>query len=132
MRYLVDSDWLIDAFIGMPAAVTLLAQLRSEGLAVSIISYGELFEGALSAPDPAAELVRFRRFLDRLTLVPLDDSIMEIFARARSDLRRYGNLIPDLDLLIAASALRHDLTLLTRNVRHFGRIPGLRLYQMRP
>lgn len=56
---------------------------------------------------------------------------MERFAGIRGDLRRRGQLIPDLDLLIAATALHHDLTLLTRNVRHFDRIPELRLYQRR-
>ena len=129
MRYLVDSDWLIDAFTGIPAAVDLLAQLRDDGLAVSIISYGELFEGAIGAPDSAAELARFRRFLARLTLMALDDAIMERFARIRADLRRQGQLIPDLDLLIAATAIHHELILLTRNVRHFARIPELTLYQ---
>lgn len=129
MRYLVDSDWLIDVFLGIPTAVNLLAQLRDEGLAVSIISYGELFEGAVGAPNPAAELARFRRFLARLALLPLDDAVMERFAYLRAELRRRGQLIPDLDLLIAATALHHDLTLLTRNVRHFNRIPELRLYQ---
>lgn len=129
MRYLVDSDWLIDGFLGIPAAVNRLAELRDDGLAVSIISYGELFEGALGAPDPATEFARFRRFLARLTLIGLDDATMERFARLRAALRRRGELIPDLDLLIAATALEGDLTLLTRNVRHFARIPELRLYQ---
>ena len=54
---------------------------------------------------------------------------MDVFARTRVELRRAGRLIPDLDLLIAATAIHHDLTLLTRNVRHFGRIPELQLYQ---
>lgn len=129
MRYLVDSDWLIDAFIGVPTAINLLARLRGEGLAVSIISYGELFEGAIGASDPAAELARFRRFLARLPLLSLDDDIMEVFARIRADLRREGQLIPDLDLLIAATAIHHQLIRLTRNVRHFVRIPELKLYQ---
>ena len=129
MKYLVDSDWLIDAFVGIPTAVNLLARLRGEGLAVSIISYGELFEGALGAPDPAPELARFRRFLGRLAVLPLDEPTMERFARIRAELRRRGQLIPDLDLLIAATAMHHDLTLLTRNVRHFGRIPELKLYE---
>jgi len=129
VRYVVDSDWLIDAFVGVPGAVDLLARLRGEGLAVSIISYVELFEGAISAPDPAVELARFRRFLARLTLMPIDDAIMERFARNRADLRRQGQLIPDLDLLIAATAIHHELILLTRNVQHFARIPELTLYQ---
>jgi tRNA(fMet)-specific endonuclease VapC len=131
VSYLIDSDWLIDAFIGVPAAVNLLAQLRTEGLAVSIISYGELFEGAIGAPEPQAELVQFRTFLERLRLLPLTEPIMEIFAQTRATLRREGRLIPDLALLIAATAIHHDLTLLTLNVRHFGRVPDLRLYQSR-
>jgi predicted nucleic acid-binding protein len=119
----------IDPFLGFPTAVNLLGQLRQEGLAVSIISSGELFEGAISAPDQASKLARFRRFLARLALLPLDDATMERFARLRADLRRRGQFSPDLDLLIAATALHHDLTLLTRNVRHFHRIPELRHYQ---
>ena len=129
MSYLVDSDWLIDAFIGVPATVNLPARFRTEGLAVSIVSYGELFEGAIGAPDPQAELAHFRAFLERLKLLPLTEPIMEVFAHTRANLRRQGRLIPDLDLLIAATAIHHDVTLLTRNVRHFGRVPGLRLYQ---
>ena len=52
MRYLVDFDWLIDALLGVPGAVNLLARLRGDGLAVSIVSYGELFEGAVGGPRP--------------------------------------------------------------------------------
>lgn len=46
MRHLVDTDWLIDVLRGMPSAVGPLDQLSSVCLAVSIITYGELFEGA--------------------------------------------------------------------------------------
>ena len=54
---------------------------------------------------------------------------MEQFARIRARLRRQGQLIPDLDLLIAATAVTHGLTLVTRNRRHFERIPELALYR---
>jgi tRNA(fMet)-specific endonuclease VapC len=128
VKYLIDTDWLIDASIGIPTAVRLLDLLRDEGLAISIISYGEVLEGAVGGPDPATETARFRRFLARFAVVPLDEVTMDQFAVLRADLRRRGQLIPDLDLLIAATALTHDLTLLTRNVRHFARIPGLRIY----
>ena len=65
MSCLVDSDWLVDAFIGVPAAVSVLARLRTDGLAVSIISYGELFEGAITAPDSQADRDRFRQLFCR-------------------------------------------------------------------
>jgi tRNA(fMet)-specific endonuclease VapC len=54
---------------------------------------------------------------------------MERFAEVRSFLRRRGQLIPDFHLLIGATALHHDLTLLTFNRRDFQRIPDLKLYQ---
>ena len=44
-------------------------------------------------------------------------------------LRQQGQLIPDMDLFIASTALEYELTLLTRNVRHFERVPDLALYQ---
>ena len=54
---------------------------------------------------------------------------MERFGVVRGDLQRRGQTIGDPDILIAATALHHDLTLLTRNLRHFTRIPGLMLYR---
>jgi tRNA(fMet)-specific endonuclease VapC len=50
------------------------------------------------------------------------------FAELRAFLRRRGGLISDFDIIIAATALHYDLTVLTFNVRHFQRIPDLRIY----
>lgn len=128
MRYLIDTDWLIDATTGRPGAQRTLSSLSVEGLAVSIITVAELYEGAFGTPNPVHILAGMREFLDDYPILPVTDSIAERFARERAALRSQGQLIPDLDLLIAATALSHDLTLLTRNVRHFTRIPGLRIY----
>jgi tRNA(fMet)-specific endonuclease VapC len=132
MKYLVDSDWLIDALAAIPAAVEPLNQLSTAGLAVSILSFGEVFEGAYLFPDPSLHLATFRQFLSRFTVLPITEDIMELFARHRSQLRQQGSLIPDLDLLIATTALSFNLTLMTRNLRHFTRIPDLSLYQPAP
>jgi predicted nucleic acid-binding protein len=67
-----------------------------------------------------------RRFLAPYRLLPVDEPVMLRFAELPSALRR-DELIPDLDLLIAATALRHDLTLLTFNVRHVQRVSVPRL-----
>jgi tRNA(fMet)-specific endonuclease VapC len=129
MRYLVDSDWLIDAAIGRPRAQRTLDRLSDEGLAVSIIAVAEVYEGAFGTPDPHVTLAGLRDFLSDFAIVPLTDPIIEHFARMRAALRQQGQLIPDLDLFIAATAVEADLILVTRNVRHFERIPDLRLYQ---
>lgn len=131
MSYLVDSDWLIDALVGVAAAVEPLERHASDGLAVSIVAFGELYEGAYDLPDPRAHLESLHRFLSGFAVLGLTDPIMQLFGQHRSVLRRQGNLIPDLDLLIGATALHHGLTVMTRNVGHFSRIPGLKLYQTR-
>lgn len=129
MRYLVDADWLIDAAIGRPHAQRTLDRLSDEGLAVSIIAVAEIYEGAFGTPDPQATLAGLRDFLSDFAILPLTDPIVEHFARLRAALRQQGQLIPDMDLLIAATALVEDLMLVTRNMRHFERIAGLTLYQ---
>lgn len=128
MKYLVDSDWLIDAFGGVGGAIQTLAFLRHDIPAVSIVSYGELFDGGVTMPDPEQRIAQLAGFLDEFALLGLDPATMRIFAQVRNQLRRKGQIIPDLDILIASTALQHDLTLLTRNTRHFARIPNLRLY----
>jgi len=125
---LVDSDWIIDGLSGREAAIRRLESESLHGLAISAVTVGEVFEGAYRRPSPAASLARYWRFMDGYQVLPVTHEIADTFARIRAELRRAGNLIPDLDLLIAATALVHDLQLLTRNQRHFARVPGLRLY----
>ncbi len=128
MKYLVDTDWLIDVYSGRPDAMRVLVRLHSLGLAVSIISHGELFDGTFGFLDADERLTRVYALLSRFDTLQLTDPVMEIFGRTRSHLRRSRQMIADLDLLIAATAVSHDLTLLTRNVRHFRRVPDLQLY----
>ena len=131
MRYLLDTDWLLDAIGGYRGAAIAIEDLHPFGLGVSIVSYGELLEGVFGFPDTDARRDELYRFLDQFEMVPLTAAVMNIFGGTRSALRRSGQLIPDLDLLIAATAMHHDLILLTRNRRHFARIPELRLYPPR-
>lgn len=123
MRYLIDSDWLIDAMGGIRHATLTLDTLAGGKPAISIISNGELYDGAASAADPDLEIARIREFVSTFAVLVLDDTTMEIFARIRTNLRRRGQMISDFDILIASTALQYDLTLLTRNTRHFARIP---------
>ena len=129
MKYLVGSDWLIDMQAGILSARETIDLLSVDGIATSIITFGELYDGAVGSADPAKSLADLRQFLQVFPVLPLDDAIMETFARTRVSLRRQGLLISDLDLLIASAALSYNLTLLSRNRRHFARIPDLNLYE---
>jgi len=129
VSYLVDSDWVIDALAGVPSALSELERLSDDGLAISIITFGEVLEGAYLFPDYEAHLQRLMQFLSGFRLVGLSEGVMEQFAQLRHELRQRGQLIPDFDLLIASTAIHYGLTLMTRNIRHFSRIADLELHQ---
>jgi predicted nucleic acid-binding protein len=91
--------------------------------------YGELYEGILGSTNPDEHEHQFREFLRIADVLPFTATTMQCFARIRMDLRARGMLIRDADLLIAATAMTEDLTLVTGNLRHFERIDGLDIYR---
>jgi tRNA(fMet)-specific endonuclease VapC len=117
-----------DFLSGRTAPVRLLTRLRPDGLAISLSTYGEIYEGISYGRDPRADEEVFRRFLRRVDVLPLNRSVMRRFARLRGELRRRGRQVPDPDLLIGATALHHGLTLVTGDRAHFERIPDLAIH----
>ena len=122
---LLDTDWAISYLNGSLPTITLVDELRPEGIAVSIISVAELYEGALNSHDPEHDERALRDFLHPFPIIDLNIPICRIFGVERARLRAAGTLIPDMDLLIGATALHHNLTLLSNNRRHFERLSGL-------
>ena len=128
MTYLVDTDWVADWLVGEPRAVHLLTALSERGIAISLITFGEIYEGIYYGRSLKEAERGFRKFLRQVDILPLNRPIMRCFARVRGDLRRRGQLIGDPDILIAATAIHHSLTLVTRNIKDFQRIPDLTLH----
>ncbi len=120
MKYLVDSDWVVDYLIGKQQAIDLFSSVSQDSIAISLITFGEIYEGIYYGRDPQRSEAVFRQFLRSVDVLPLNRSIMQQFARIRGDLRRKGQII-------AATAIYHDMTLLTRNRKHYGRIPALKV-----
>jgi tRNA(fMet)-specific endonuclease VapC len=125
LRYLVDTDWVIDHLNQIERVVNRLRELRPQGLALSIASLAELYEGVHYSRDPEQSQQALDAFLEDVTVLGIDEEICKIFGRERGRLRRQGQLIGDLDLLIAATCVHYGLILLTNNRRHFDRIEGL-------
>lgn len=103
MNYLIDSDWVADWLAGKPQTVTPLTALSREGIAISLITFGEIYEGIYYSRDPMASEAGFRRFLRQVDVLPLNIRILQRFARIRGELRRKGQLIGDPDILEALS-----------------------------
>jgi len=123
--YLVDTDWIIDHLNGVPAVSARLRELQPAGLAASIISLAELYEGVHYSRDPVRSEASLQRFLAGLSILSIDDDVCRIFGRERGRLRQQGRTIGDFDLLIAATGLRHQLQICTNNRRHFEAVEGL-------
>lgn len=122
---LVDTDWIIDHLSGVAAVTARLADLRPAGLAVSVVSLAELYEGIHYSRDAVRSEASLQQFLTGLPVLPIDDEVCRIFGRERGRLRQQGRTIGDFDLLIAATCLRHQLRICTNNRRHFEAVEGL-------
>ncbi len=121
MPYLVDSDVLIDVYRGDVRAQEYIDALP-EAWALSQVSALELIVGARNKE----ELARTDNFLSEYVVVPLQGSTG---VRAYEFLKKYAKShgLHVFDSLIAATAMEENLTLVTRNRKHFSMIDGLTL-----
>ncbi len=71
MSYLVDSDWVADFLKGRQQAHDLLSPLRRNGLAISLITFGEIYEGIYYGWDPVRSAEAFQLFLEEVPVLPL-------------------------------------------------------------
>jgi tRNA(fMet)-specific endonuclease VapC len=127
LSFLIDSDWVIDHLHGVAHVTRRLKELEPRGLGLSVISAAELWEGVYFSRDPKRSQAMLEEFLSGVVILGLDEEICKRFGQLRGSLRKRGQIIGDFDLLIAASALRHQLTLLTNNRKHFEGIVGLQI-----
>jgi len=92
----------------------------------SIITRYEVLRG-LKAKGAISQLAAFERLCANSRIIPLANDVVVRAAEIYADLHQRGALISDADILIAASAITYELTLVSNNERHFTRITGLRL-----
>lgn len=126
--YLVDTDWIIQVLRGDEHAASRLEELAASGLSISVITYGELYQGAYYARNQQQALEELSLMLSGIDLMTLTRPVMERFGIVRGQLsRNQRQQIGDMDLLIAATALEHGLILVTFNRRDYELVPGLSL-----
>jgi tRNA(fMet)-specific endonuclease VapC len=104
-----------------------MASVPSDQQFTSSINLGEMFFGAnLVQPrtDYLLEQIQ-RRVVDEIAIISFDASAARVYGELRARLQREGLLIGDADTQIASVALSRNLIMVTGNVRHFERIPGL-------
>jgi tRNA(fMet)-specific endonuclease VapC len=120
---IADADVLIDYLAGKGETDTVEESLRRGALRTTVISRFELLSGAKSAK----QLARLVQLLGAVPSLGLDDAAADAASEIRRSLDRSGNPIGMADSLITGIVATNSGTLLTRNRRHFERVPGIRL-----
>ena len=125
--FILDSNTISYYFRGDPQVVPRLQALSPADLGVPAIVEYELRYGLLRLPPEAAapRLVALAQLLRPLQILPFDSDCAAQAALVRAELEAAGTPIGPHDTLIAATTLRYQATLVTRNVREFSRVPGL-------
>ena len=128
-KYLIDSDILIYFLKGKQEVVEKLAQIPIDDLYISRINYTELIYGAYNSAKINQNLKVIQPFLASFKVLEFTQISSLIFAKEKARLKKNGNIIADMDLMIASIAIENDCTLISNNIKHFERIQNLELEQ---
>lgn len=126
MGLILDTTFLIDLERELSKkdlkgpATSLLAENSSESCEISVITVGEFAEGFENS-----SYENFRYYLKPFRILPIDQEVAWIYGQITKKLRKTGNLIGANDLWIAATAIRNEKRLVTRNLKHFSKIKNL-------
>ncbi len=123
----LDTNAVIHYFKGSGKVVQRLHATPPAEVAIPSVVVYELEVGILKSANPEARREQLYTLLAFVTLLPLGDGEARTAARIRVDLEAKGFGIGPLDTLIAGIALHHGATLVTRNLREFERVEGLRV-----
>ncbi len=125
MAYLIDTDILIYSLKNDEHVKQKFIENQNIPKSISVITYGELVYSAKKSRHIEKNLAVTYRIAELFPVIDIGRSSMDIFGEIKSNLERKGNIIEDMDILIAATALLHNLILVTNNVKHFEKIKDL-------
>jgi tRNA(fMet)-specific endonuclease VapC len=107
--------------------VDTIAHKLAFGLCISVITFAELEYGVVNSSYPEKNAASLINFLAAIDVLLFDEKAGTEFGKIKSDLRRRGTPIGAFDMLIAAHAKSQGLTLVTNNIKEFGRVAELKI-----
>jgi tRNA(fMet)-specific endonuclease VapC len=126
MHYLLDTCVISDFIKGELGTQSRMKHMLPADIIISVVTVMELRYGLVLNPQRAQRIEPIiNRLLDSTTILPLNIPESEKAAEIRAVLKTQGQPIGAYDILIAATALQHQLIMVTANQREFDRVPGL-------
>jgi predicted nucleic acid-binding protein len=126
MAYLIDTDTIIFALRGDSNVLAKFEENKNLPISISMITYAELVFGAKRSQNEQKNMIKVNHIRDIYPIEELNEGVMEVFADVKAKMFDKGIRIEDMDLLIAATAIYNELTLVTNNTRHFENVPNLK------
>ena len=128
MNYCLDTNTVIYYLKGIyPEIRRRLQGTRPKHLFLPEIVYAELLYGVAQSQKKVENAAKLEAFIQPITRIPFDPKASPHYADIRADLTKRGQLIGSNDLLIAAIARAHSMTLVTHNTKEFKRVAGLQI-----
>jgi len=127
LQYMLDTDTVIYTIKNRPPDVRATFRSHAGQLAVSSITLMELIYGAEISSSTETNLRAVESFSARLDVLPFDQAAATHAGQVRAELRRLGSPIGAYDEMIAGHARSLGLVVVTNNLRHFRKVPGIRV-----
>ena len=124
MSFLLDTD-ICSAYVKTNRLVQNRFAQYGGRLHISTVTLGELFTWAKRAKAPAKRLQGVLDMLNEVQVLPVDDVVAQQFGDIRAARLDGGLAAPPMDMMNAATALVHNLTMVTHNVQDYANISGL-------
>lgn len=125
MGYLIDTNTIIYSIKNDAKVNGRFKEFLNVPKAISMITYAELYYGAKKSSMPEKNMAVVRKMAELFPLIEITRPVIETFADIKAYLSKKGLIIPDFDIMIGATALTMNYTLVT-NDSHFKNIPGLK------
>ena len=129
-KYILDSDILIYFLKGQKDIMKKIISLPQDNLYITIINYTELLYGIYNSNKIKHNKEKILPFLDNFKILEFDKKSSKIFAKLKSELKKSGNIIADMDLMIASISISNNAILFTNNIKHFKRIKDLEILEL--
>lgn len=125
--FVLDTNTVIDYFRGKGKVADRLLAVGPREIGLPAIVAYEVWVGVLGSQNAKRRELQYEEFLSAIEVIAFDVATSRRAAELRHSMERRGEAIGPLDTLIAGTALVHRATLVTRNVKEFGRIAGLKI-----
>jgi tRNA(fMet)-specific endonuclease VapC len=126
MEYMLDTNICIYIIKSKPVKVLdKFLEFSVDEIGISAITLAELEFGIQNSSKPVQNKIALAEFITPLEIASFDETAAEEYGIIRGDLKRRGELIGELDMLIAAHAKSINSVLVTNNEKEFNRVNGL-------